>query len=61
MVEGPEWGAKAEVTSDSFRSFDTLRQAQGPSSGHRRLNELRGEAGEVLEPIERLGAAWWSS
>ena len=34
-------GRRPRLRRGSFRSFDTLRQAQGSSSGHRRIDELR--------------------
>ena len=56
MVKGP--GVGCEGRSDLGVRFDPsiLRHAQDiASSRQRRLNELRGEAGEVLELVERPG------
>ena len=49
MVKGPEIG-------DEGRGDIGVRFDPSTGSGHRRLNEPRGEAGKVLEPVERPGA-----
>ena len=49
MVKKP--GVGCEGRGDIGVRFDV-----STSSTHRRLNELRGEAGKVLEPVERPGA-----
>ena len=51
MVKGPGVGGVGR--GDLGVRFDV-----STSSRHRKLNELRGEAGKVLEPVERPGAAW---